>query len=89
MAVGMPETAGGWVDDDLAFTVDWGFDVGAIDRPVLVVHGADDRFVPIAHGHWLAGRIPGAEAWFDDENGHLTLYEGRVLEVHDWLRERF
>lgn len=89
MAVGMPETAGGWVDDDLAFTAGWGFDAGALDRPVLVVHGAGDRFVPIAHGHWLAERIPGAEAWFDDENGHLTLYEGRVLEVHDWLRERF
>jgi pimeloyl-ACP methyl ester carboxylesterase len=77
------------VDDDIAFTTDWGFDPGRIDRPVLVVHGADDRFVPIAHGRWLAERIPGAEAWLDDENGHLTLYERRVPQVHDWLRERF
>ena len=88
VAVGMPQSAAGWVDDDLAFTRDWGFDLAGIDLPVLVVHGADDRFVPIAHGRWLAERIPGAETWFDDENGHLTLYEGRVLEVHDWLRER-
>jgi pimeloyl-ACP methyl ester carboxylesterase len=89
VAVGLPESTSGWVDDDLAFTRDWGFDLTRIDRPVLVVHGADDRFVPIAHGRWLAERIPGAEAWFDDENGHLTLLAHRVLEAHDWLRERF
>lgn len=89
MVVGMPESADGWVDDDLAFTADWGFDPAAIERPVLVVHGGDDRFVPIAHGRWLAERIPGAERWLDDRNGHLTLFESRVLEVHDWLRERF
>jgi pimeloyl-ACP methyl ester carboxylesterase len=89
MAVGLPGSADGWVDDDLAFTADWGFDLARIERPVLVVHGADDRFVPIAHGRWLAERIPGAEVWLDDENGHLSLYERRVLEAHDWLRERF
>jgi pimeloyl-ACP methyl ester carboxylesterase len=89
VALGLPESAAGWVDDDLAFTRDWGFDLSRIDRPVLLVHGADDRFVPIAHGRWLAERIPGAEAWFDEENGHLTLLAHRVLEAHDWLRERF
>jgi pimeloyl-ACP methyl ester carboxylesterase len=89
MVVGLPESVAGWVDDDLAFTADWGFDLARIERPVLVVHGADDRFVPIAHGRWLAERIPGAVAWLDDDNGHLTLLERRVLEVHDWLRERF
>ncbi len=89
VAVGMPETTDGWIDDDLAFTRQWGFELAQIDRPVLVVHGADDRFVPIAHGRWLAERIPGAEVWLDDENGHLTLLDRRVLEAHDWLRERF
>ncbi len=34
---------------------------------------------------WLASHLPGAEAWIDDENGHLTLYERRIREVHDWL----
>ena len=34
----------------------------SIDRPVLLLHGADDRFVPVSHGHWLAARIPGVEA---------------------------
>ena len=49
------------------------------------VHGADDRFVPVSHGHWLTARIPAVESWIDGENGHLTLLENRVREVHEWL----
>lgn len=75
----------GWLDDNLAFVGAWGFELAAIDRPVLVVQGGDDRFVPRSHGEWLAAHVPGAEAWIDDENGHLTLLEHRVGEVHDWL----
>ena len=59
--------------------------VAGIARPVLIVHGADDRFVPVSHGHWLADRMPGADAWIDDTNGHLTLLQSRVREVHEWL----
>jgi pimeloyl-ACP methyl ester carboxylesterase len=75
----------GWVDDNLAFVQPWGFDLSAIARPVLIVQGGDDRFVPRSHGVWLAAHVPGAEAWIDDEHGHLTLLEHRVPEVHDWL----
>jgi pimeloyl-ACP methyl ester carboxylesterase len=75
----------GWLDDDFAFTDDWGFDVEAIATPVLVVHGDDDRFVPVAHGHWLAARIPGVKARIDAGDGHLTLVERRMREVNEWL----
>jgi pimeloyl-ACP methyl ester carboxylesterase len=75
----------GWVDDDLAFAAPWGFDVASIDRPVLLLHGDDDRFVPVAHGRWLAGRIPGVDARIDGRDGHLTLVERRMREVNDWL----
>jgi pimeloyl-ACP methyl ester carboxylesterase len=85
MTGGLAASADGWIDDDLAFVAPWGFDPAAIERPILIVHGGDDRFVPRAHGEWLARRIPDAEAWIDDENGHLTLLEHRVGEVHAWL----
>jgi hypothetical protein len=44
---------------------------------------------PVAHGHWLAERIPGVEAEISDTEGHLTLLAHRVPEVHEWLLERF
>jgi pimeloyl-ACP methyl ester carboxylesterase len=85
MIHGLSQSADGWIDDDLAFVAPWGFDVAGIARPVLIVHGADDRFVPVSHGHWLADRMPGADEWIDDTNGHLTLLQSRVREVHEWL----
>jgi pimeloyl-ACP methyl ester carboxylesterase len=84
-AHGLAENGDGWIDDDLAFVRPWGFELDAITRPVLIVQGGDDRFVPRSHGDWLAAHVPGAEAWIDDTNGHLTLLEHRVREVHDWL----
>ncbi|HUZ82281.1 MAG TPA: alpha/beta fold hydrolase, partial [Gaiellaceae bacterium] len=84
-AHGLEPGADGWIDDELAFVAAWGFDAAEISRPTLIVHGADDRFVPVSHGEWLAARIPGAEVWIDDANGHLTLFQNRVGEVHEWL----
>jgi hypothetical protein len=39
----------------------------------------------VAPGEWLAAHISGAEAWIDNVNGHLTLLQSRVGEVHEWL----
>jgi len=79
----------GWLDDDVAFVSPWGFDVAGIEVPVLIWQGVDDRFVPSAHGEWLGRHVPGAETHVSEHDGHLTLYERRVPEVHDWLLQRF
>jgi pimeloyl-ACP methyl ester carboxylesterase len=83
------ERLDGWLDDDLAFVAPWGFRVEEIGVPTLVRHGQHDRFVPVAHGEWLAQHIPNAVARVSAEDGHLTLIERRVPQVHAWLLTRF
>lgn len=72
-------------DDSLAEAKEWGFDFGAIRVPVQVWHGQHDLFSPIAHGRWIAARIPKAITHFEPGEGHVTLFGRRIPEVHDWL----
>jgi pimeloyl-ACP methyl ester carboxylesterase len=74
----------GWVDDDIAFTRPWGFDVGSIRIPVYLSYGRTDNLVPPAHGDWLAAHIPGAEVHVDDEAGHMG-DDSTVEEQFAWL----
>jgi pimeloyl-ACP methyl ester carboxylesterase len=78
---------GGWVDDDLAFTRPWGFDVQDIKVPVLINYGSNDVLVPTAHGEWLAANVPGCMVKVED-GGHLGL--DPVSDITDnvrWLRD--
>lgn len=85
---GMATSSDGWWDDGLAILESWGFEFGSIRIPVLLLHGRHDRFVPFAHGEWLARTIPGVEARLTDDDGHLTLTTHHLDEVHSWLLER-
>lgn len=79
----------GWVDDDIAFTRPWGFELDAIRVPILVIQGRHDLMVPWAHGEWLVRNLPSAEAWLREDEGHLTLFLNVVAELHEWLLTRF
>lgn len=68
---GLAPGVDGWIDDNLAFTKPWGFDVTDIQVPVVLTYGRTDVLVPAAHGDWLLAHIPDAEAWVDEEAGHL------------------
>ena len=85
MQHGLAAGADGWIDDDLAIAKPWGFELGSIERPVLVLQGGDDLMVPPAHGEWLAANVPGNVSRIDDVHGHLTLVEHLIPEVHEWL----
>ena len=79
----------GWWDDSSALLKPWGFELQTIRVPVQLWHGRHDRFVPFQHGEWLAGRIPGVDAHLSDEDGHVTLLQRRIGQVHSWLLGRF
>jgi pimeloyl-ACP methyl ester carboxylesterase len=85
---GLAPGAQGWWDDGEAFGRPWGFELSAIEIPVLLMHGRQDQFVPFGHGRWLAERVPGVDARLLDDDGHLTLLTERIGEVHAWLAER-
>jgi pimeloyl-ACP methyl ester carboxylesterase len=78
----------GWRDDDLAFTQPWGFELAEIRVPALLWQGVQDKMVPVAHGRWLAERIPGVEAHISEPDGHLSIAVGRLGEILDWLGAR-
>jgi pimeloyl-ACP methyl ester carboxylesterase len=63
----------GWIDDCIAFTRNWGFDIARIRVPVSIWYGPDDALSPRAHTDWLLGHIAGAEA--------RALPAGHLLDV--------
>jgi pimeloyl-ACP methyl ester carboxylesterase len=89
IAVGIGDGVAGWIDDDLAFVKPWGFDPAVISGPIQVWQGQQDLMVPAAHGEWLASHLPSAEARISVDDGHLTLIELHLGEVHAWLRDGF
>jgi len=56
-------------------------DVEHITSPTLVIHGAEDRYVPAANAAALAESIPGARLRVLDHAGHLVFIE-RFAEVN-------
>jgi pimeloyl-ACP methyl ester carboxylesterase len=70
--------AWGWVDDDLALTTPWGFEVQELEVPVEIRYGVTDVLVPAAHGEWLAAHIAHAEVTIDEHGGHLSTPDQRL-----------
>jgi pimeloyl-ACP methyl ester carboxylesterase len=80
----------GWIDDDLVFVKNWGFDLAAITKPVFLWQGDDDFMVPHAHSYWLEKHIPTAKLTFKAGEGHISLgikYRTEILaQAHDLLK---
>ena len=81
--VGGVQAPDAWIDDDLAFTRDWGFDLGAISVPTYVWQGSEDLMVPFHHGLWLAEHLPGAVAHLEEGEGHFSIVVGAFGRILD------
>jgi pimeloyl-ACP methyl ester carboxylesterase len=60
-----------------------------IEAPTLVVHGREDRVVPVANAELLADRIPGARLRILEAAGHLYSTEQPEVdaEIAGFFRE--
>lgn len=75
----------GWVDDDLAFTTPWGFELAEISKPVQIWQGTADLMVPFAHGQRLASQLPGVSPHLEQGEGHLSIGLGMIDPMLDEL----
>ena len=77
----------GWHDDDLALVADWGFELDQVAAPIHIWHGAEDHFIPVSHGEWLAAHVPGAKAQLRPGDGHISITLSAYGEILDALLE--
>jgi pimeloyl-ACP methyl ester carboxylesterase len=75
----------GWLDDDLAFAMPWGFDPADIAVPTYLWHGSADLMVPFSHGEWMAARVPGVKAHLEQGEGHASIGVGAMDRMLDEL----
>jgi pimeloyl-ACP methyl ester carboxylesterase len=81
--VGGVQVPDAWIDDDLAFTRDWGFDLATISVPTYVWQGSEDLMVPFHHGQWLVEHLPGAVAHLEQGEGHFSVAVGALGRMLD------
>jgi pimeloyl-ACP methyl ester carboxylesterase len=70
---GVQNGCAGWVDDDIALVHPWGFDLASIKCPVSLLHGDEDRVVPVNHSVLMAREIPAASLRQTTGDGHFSI----------------
>ena len=49
--------------------------LASLQAPTLVIHGTEDRMLPVANGEMIAALIPGSQLEILDGTGHLFFWE--------------
>ena len=78
----------GWLEDDLAFTADWGFSLDDLGGRAAIWQGDQDNMVPFAHGKWLAAHAAGARVHLEPGAGHLTMTATAIDRILDDLLDQ-
>lgn len=73
----------GWIDDCLAFTRPWGFELASVAVPVSIWYGVQDVLASRAHPDYLITSIPGASR-HELSGGHL-LSDADLAAIYQWL----
>jgi pimeloyl-ACP methyl ester carboxylesterase len=74
----------GWVDDCIAMTRPWGFELRDLAVPTSVWYGADDVLSPRGHAEHLISAIPHAERHELPAGGHLLTAQD-LDAIYRWL----
>ncbi len=75
----------GWIDDSIAFTKPWGFELSELTTRTSVWYGPADVLASRAHHEYLLSVIPDAQL-HELHGGHL-LNEAELVAIYDWLAE--
>ena len=73
----------GWIDDCLALTRPWGFDVSAVSTRTSIWYGTADVLASQDHHEYLLSRIPRAER-HELQGGHV-LNVDQLSAIYQWL----
>jgi pimeloyl-ACP methyl ester carboxylesterase len=77
------ESVDGWIDDVIALSSPWKFELSDISVPVLLWHGGEDIFSPINHTRWLYNRISTSELVVRSDTAHFAAVE-IMPEILTW-----
>jgi pimeloyl-ACP methyl ester carboxylesterase len=83
LAAALRQGTRGWIDDDLAFTKPWGFDLADVRAETRIWQGELDVLVPRSHGEYLAARLPNATYEVVSGEGHFLF--DHFAPVFRWL----
>jgi pimeloyl-ACP methyl ester carboxylesterase len=65
----------GLVDDDVALTHPWGFELSTVAAPVWLYQGGQDRVIPQQHASALAAALKDVRLRIDADAGHVSILD--------------
>ena len=78
----------GWVDDERALQLPWGFDLDDVKAPTVIYANPNDGTTPPNHADWLAAHLPNATlVTSTNAAAHVAIddREGWTRALYGWL----